>query len=416
MDVQALVLDPGSTMMKAGFAGDDAPRAVFPSIVGHPRYPACMTGIGPKTNYVGDEAQSRRGTLTLRCPIKRGCVDDWDEMEMVVHHTFYNELSVAPEEHPVLVIDSVCKSKANREKMCQIMFESFNVPAMAMELQEVAAMYSVGNLHGLSVNLGGGNTSIVPLYEGYAITSAIETMNLCGSDITEYLAKLLAYGGNHFSTSAEMEIVRDIKEKLCYVASDFTSEFYSSRDRLSAFLCGSLSRTGAHSHASDVAFNVRQLITEMVLKEEKESTCNTVSQRYELPDGASIEVAAERFCAPEIYFLPALIGLEDFSLPQLCFNSILKSDTDIRKDLFARICIFGGSSMFPGISERLQTEILACTLSSHKNARIKILALPERKYSAWVGGSIIASINPATWLEKEEYDEKGPGAIHSKFL
>lgn len=104
---------------------------------------------------------------------------------------------------------------------------------MAMELQEVAAMYSVGNLHGLSVNLGGGNTSIVPLYEGYAITSAIETMNLCGSDITEYvsfrvlflflsatqLAKLLAYGGNHFSTSAEMEIVRDIKEKLCYVAS-----------------------------------------------------------------------------------------------------------------------------------------------------------------------------------------------------
>merc|ERR1719195_524622 len=330
-----------------------------------------MVGLATKDCYVGDEAQSRRGLCRLAYPIEHGIIKSWDDMEKIWDHTFQNELRVDPEEHPVLLTEAPRNPKSNREKMITTMFETFSVPSFYVAVQAVLSLYSSGRTTGIVMDCGDGVSHTVPIFEGYCLPHAVARLDLAGRDLTENMMRILVERGYSFTTSAEKEIVRDIKEKMAYVAINYQAEM------------------------------------------EKAEQSSELEQQYELPDGQVITIGAERFRCPEVLFQPNLIGLEQEGIHKLTFKSILRSDIDIRKSLYNNIVISGGTTMFPGLPQWVQQEITSLAPDS---MNVKVIAAPERKYSVWIGGSILSSLSTfeEMWVSKEEYDEAEPSIVHRK--
>jgi len=218
--------------------------------------------------------------LRIEQPIEHGVVKNWDDMEKVWHHTLYSELRVSPEEHPILMTEAPLNPKQNRERMTQIMFEVFNVPCLYVSVQGVLALYASGRTSGVVLDSGDGVSHTVPIYEGYAIPHAIQRIHLAGRDLTEYLRQLLGRRGYSFTTAAELEIVRDIKEKMCYVVNNFDE----------------------------------------ALKESEES--HSCEKNYELPDGRKILIGNERFKCAEILFSPSKAGHELEGVHKYCYDSV----------------------------------------------------------------------------------------------
>jgi len=367
-DVQILVIDNGSGTCKAGFAEADSPTVIVPSTIGRPRRQ--IVGLPLKATYAGDEANNKRGILHLTYPIERGIVTNWDDMEILWRYIFDYELRVLPEEHPMLLTEPPLNPKPNREKMTQIMFETFNVPALYISMQAALALYASGRTTGLVVDSGEGVTHAVPIYEGVPLTHAITRLDVGGCDLTNYMIQL--FNKRYPNELLNRLQARDMREKLSYVALNFDQEMKIPGNIESEF-----------------------------------------EKSYELPDGQVFCIGNERFRCCEALFQPNLIGNQSVGIHRVTYDSIMKCDVDIRKELFSDIILSGGNTFFPGFSDRMLKEMkeLAPPLTS-----VRIIAPPERRASVWIGAAMFASTSSFRdwWITRDDYEDVGPSIVHRK--
>ena len=238
-----------------------------------------------------------------------------------------------------------------------------------MFAQGPLALYSSGRTTGVVFDCGHGFTSISPVYEGFLLPSQQEKIDIAGMDATKYLLKCIAKKDRYFQNiDGPLEYANYIKETSGYVTLDFFTDL-------------------------NIAAQNKSL-----------------EKKYKLPDGHKFVVGKERFLSAECLFRPQLLGMDRWGLHCDLNCSILKCKIDIRKDLFANIVLCGGSTVFPGLKDRMQKELSGLAPSGMK---VKVIANPEN-ISAWFGGSIMASLSTfqAMWVSKQQYDECGPSIVH----
>ena len=366
----AVVVDNGSGMIKAGIAGEDAPKAYFPSVVGIPKYDK-IHGADEKDFYVGQDAIKKRGVLKLEYPLQSGIIQDLDQMTKIWHYCYHNELKVDPSHQPVLLTEAPLNPKKNREDMIEIFFEQFKVPAFYVFTQAVLSLYASGRTTGLVVDSGDGVTHIVVVYDGYSIQHVVNRMDIAGRNLTEYMQKHLTEDGHNLKSTAEKEIVKEIKENVCHVALDYKQE-------LAAY-------------------------------EEDDSK----KVDFTLPDGKKIRIGNLAIRTPECMFQPSMLGLDIPGMHLNIHQSIQKCDIDLRRELYENITLSGGTTMFEGLPARINKEISHLVSDTVK---VKVIAPIERKFSVWIGGSVLSTLATfqSSWITQAEFAETGPSIVHRK--
>ena len=298
---------------------------------------------------------------------------NWDDFEKLVHHTLYNELRVAPEETPTTLLIPPNTPNHVKDKLVQIAFETFSIPCLSLFPSSSAVAFTTGRMDALVVEFGRATVTITPVFDGCVVAEAITSLSVGGEDITDYTMKLLTEQGYSFTTTAEREIVRDIKEKLGYTALDFAAELET---------CGG---PGG-------------------------SECS-----YELPDGQVISVGSARFRGPELLFRPALVGSESLSLQDALLLAVMGLEPELRRTMLANIVLAGGPALTPRLGERLTLELQVLLPES---VPVKVFTSPEAKYSGWIGGSIVTFLGSAInqgVITSDMYNEMGPRAHRRRF-
>jgi len=378
MSKPPIVCDTGTGFVKCGFAGDNFPAHIFPSIVGRPilRAEEKVQDVQIKDIMIGDDVTKARDMLQTSYPITNGIVHKWEDMIHLYNYTFGERLQIDPREHKIMLTEAANNPKKNRQSLVEVMFETFDFEGVQVSIQAVLTLYAQGLLTGVVVDSGDGVTHAVPVYEGYAERMNIQRLDVAGRHLTEYMIKLLLLRGYTFNRTADFEVVREIKEKVCYVGYDLELE--------------------------------KKLALETT----------TVMEKYTLPDGRVITIGAERFEAPEALFNPSLVNCEQKGLGEMLFEVINKSEMDIRPELYKHIVLSGGSTMYPGLPSRLEKEMKALYLqkvakgdrNQLNKLKLRIEDPPRRKHMVYLGGSVLADImkdKEQFWMSRSEYQELG---------
>ncbi|GFE55144.1 actin II [Babesia ovis] len=361
-DTLALVVDTGSYSIKVGYSGAEKPQKTFRTLAAYQQNDELV---------VGNEALKYATKRAIISPVQHGIVRNWAIMERLWMHAFKNELNVSQMEHPVLLSEPPLNPKMHREKVCQLMFENFNVPGLYMSPTSLLGLYGAGKTTGLAVDIGEGVAHAVPINDGTIYPHAIGRLDVGGNDVTSHLVSMIP---DLDPKSYYSRVIADeIKERYCYVAVNYKQQL------------------------------------KLIERDPEQYT-----KKYTLPDGKIITLMRECFEAPEILISPDIGGRYCPSLADIVYHSVRSCEPEVHKAMFTNILLTGGSTLYEGFIERCEHEFKD---AANENMAIKIVPnVKNRNLCVWSGGSIVASLSTfqQMWVTKAEYEESGPTVIHRK--
>ncbi|ORC91401.1 putative actin-like protein [Trypanosoma theileri] len=398
------VVDVGSGHTRVGLAGEEAPRVVAATLVGAAR-PRGVPGSllqHRSDDYAGEAAERAAGRLLTRRPVQGRRVANFDDLEHLLHDALYAWLPLIPSETPLLWVEPAGTTRADRERVCALLFDVFDIPRLAITSAAATTMYATGRTTGIALDSGEDRTTISAVWEGYSLQHAVHVSAVAGRALTDRLFTYLRGKGYAFSTPQDHRLVDDIKCKMCYVAADLELELEQLRKK-------------------------------------------THFESYQLPDEQHIYLHESQFTIPEILFTPPMeesseiftgFGEKDMYDVTLCKKEIgwaeavkkvvESSPLYTQSHLYGNIVLGGGNTMFPGIEQRLQHDVVELTKGnnninfksniSNSQDTVNCIAFPDRDLAAWIGGSVVASMPTFlhTCLSRGEYHENGAGLIHTR--
>ena len=377
-----IIIDLGSSDIKAGFSGDEKPSVIFKSYIGESKYNKVFSALLKenqkiKLKEVGEDCFKNIGLNKIRNPIKHGILTNEQDIMLLFNH-IYSKLGVGTEEiseHPLLITEPLLNPYSNREKISNSLFDDMGVPAVFFASQPILSLFSTSRTSGVILESGEAVSQSCIVYEGYSLNNTFERFDFGGGDVTEYLKLLLKKKGYKLYNSNEYRLISDMKEKYCFFLPENKNLDFEKVKK---------------------ALNIKKI-------------------NYYLPDGNTVLLGDERILASEILFNPAIIGKEYLGLSDIILSSINKAEIQLRPKAFENIVLSGGNILMKGLTDKMKEDI---TKKSNKIVKININTVKEPQLSCWVGGNIISTLDIFNKMSvtKKEWNEKGSKIVHIKTI
>ncbi|GAA6009028.1 hypothetical protein JCM11491_005716 [Sporobolomyces phaffii] len=429
-EVGAIVLDIGSGTVRAGYAGEDAPKTLFPTAYSTVPSPDPSQ---PPSHVHGVAAHLYRPHSTIQSFVSDGIVTDWNAAERAIDHAFSDRMRLTSlEEYPLLVTEPSWNTKENREKMCEIAFEKLHAPAYYAVDKAVMSSFASGKGSALIIDVGEELMSVVPIYDGFVLRKAIQKQAVGGQLISEVLLHQLQAQ----NVPVTPRYLVKTKES---VAADQPSNASLREERLPNPSDPNAATTASYHRSQElrVMHELKETVCEVLTPAWDDSAVQQKPPRpFEFPDGYNSSFSTLRITSPEILFNPSRFLPQQFTsrpavpsfatiashppsallpIQRLVSNCLQQIDPDLQATLLANVVVTGGTTLLPGFVERLQNEITAVS----PGVKVKIHApasSAERTHSSWLGGSILASLGTfhQLWIGKDEYQEVGKSIVHRR--
>lgn len=415
-EVGAIVIDIGHESIRAGFAGEDTPKADIPSIIGLVGNQIDADNTGKenveKKYFIDTTAISAaRKDMELSSFLHDGMIEDFDQFDKMLEHIYDKHVHSDSQLHPVLISEAPWNVRAKREKLTELMFEKYKVPAFFLVKNAMLAAFANGRSTGLVLDSGASHTSAVPVQDGYVLQQAIVRQPYGGDYITQLCRQYFEHKGieivpPHFIASKEPvkenEAPRWTKKQNIPQPTKSWMDYATKRV------------------LQDYQASILQVSSDSSYDKEVAETYPSV--HYEFPHGYNFESSSERFLIPEKLFNPRETGegIQDtpdmMDVAHLVTTSVGMCDIDLRTALYGTVIVTGGNTLITGFTDRLQLDLASRTPPNYRLKLIHTNQPSERRFGAWIGGSILASLGTfqQMWISKQEYEEVGKAQVDRK--